>query len=226
MQSDKPVNIKAVQSAVASLGMTILGGFVPSNDDPLDAGQVLIIANAGSRMWKVFSTSPEITDRAPNPLDRWTKRCLTTVSEQLAARIVFPFDGPPHLPFQRWAARALPGIAPSPIGIAIHPEWGLWWALRAAILLDDPLVMPAKPKAVSPCLSCALQPCLNACPVQAFSIDGYKVDTCSQHVQRSTDCRPRGCQARLACPIGATFRYEQAHAEFHMKSFLAARFSD
>ena len=32
-----------------------------------------------------------------------------------------------------------------------------------------------------------------------------------------------GCEARLACPVGADYRYDPAAAAFHMGAFLRAR---
>ena len=45
-----------------------------------------------------------------------------------ARSALFPFGGPPHFPFQQWARRAEP-VHPSPIGLLIHPIYGLWHSL-------------------------------------------------------------------------------------------------
>ena len=50
----------------------------------------------------------------------------------VGAAPIYPFGGPPYWPFQRWAQRA-EAVFPSPLGILIHPEYGLWHAYRAAL---------------------------------------------------------------------------------------------
>jgi hypothetical protein len=77
----------------------------------------------------------------------------------------------------------------------------------------------------SPCLSCAGQPCLEACPVGAFDENIYRVGDCVDFLasDEHSDCRRRGCSARRACPIGVKFRYPARHARFHMDAFLASQ---
>ena len=84
-----------------------------------------------------------------------------------------PMDRP-IFPFQRWAMKVEP-VFPSPIGILIHPDYGLWHAYRAAICLHQAIPVPSRDDRPSPCDSCADKPCLSTCPVGAFSRDGYDV---------------------------------------------------
>ncbi len=111
--------------------------------------------------------------RGPNPLDRWTRRVVDPIADGLGARAAYPF-GEPRWPFQRWALRA-ETLHPSPLGILIHDEYGLWHAWRAALLFAERLDLPPRSDAPSPCESCAEKPCLSACPVGAFSRSGYDV---------------------------------------------------
>src|SRR5271166_4757675 len=84
---------------------------------------------------------------------------------------VYLFGGPPHFPFQQWVRRAEP-VHPSPLGLLIHPIYGLWHSYRGALAFPEALDVPALEVAPSPCDSCAEKPCLGACPVGAFSLDG------------------------------------------------------
>jgi epoxyqueuosine reductase QueG len=145
---------------------------------------------------------------------------LTQVADQFGARAVFPFQRP-YLPFQKWAMRAGPCHV-SPLGIFIHPEFGLWHALRGALLMAqefEPAEMAQRP---SPCLSCPGRPCLSECSVAAFSDAGYDTARCLSwlHGADGEDCIAFGCRARRACPVGAAYRYESAQARFHMEAFL------
>jgi len=186
---------------------------------------LLLVGNAGSSLWPAFAGSRENSDGLPHPMDRWSKRIGTAVAAELESVAVFPFDGPPYPPVLDWAKQA--GQAyPSPISMFIHGKYGLWHAYRFALLLRGPLsgIPPSAPE-VQPCLSCAEQPCLSACPVDAFADDRYLVDDCVAYLAASehSDCRQSGCRARRACPFGVEFHYQAGHARFHMNAFLVSQ---
>ncbi len=140
------------------------------------------------------------------------------------ARALFPFGGPPHLPFGAWAKRAEP-VAESPLGMLIHPDYGLWHAYRGALAFAATLDLPPRAERPRPCDTCAGRPCLSACPVAAFSEAGYDVAACTDHISApaGADCMEAACRARRACPVGPEYAYEPAQARFHMKHFLEAR---
>ena len=147
------------------------------------------------------------------------------------ARALFPFHRP-YLPFQRWAQRAEACHA-SPLGMFIHPKYGLWHGYRGALAFAERLVLPAADKRPSPCISCSEKPCLNSCPVDAFrplkdgrggTIVHYDVRLCVKHLgtPAGKDCMQLGCRARRACPEGMSARYQPDQAKFHMRAFLKA----
>ena len=97
------------------------------------AQTVVLVGNVGSELWD--KSGAEIAALGdPDPLDRWTRSVIEPIASSVDGLALFPFAGPPYWPFQRWAERA-EGVRSSPIGIQIHPEFGLWHAYRAAILL-------------------------------------------------------------------------------------------
>lgn len=207
------------------------GGFHPDSEDgvpPLPDGRpartLLMLGNAGPALWRVFRRSPEFGDDAHDPLDRWTRRVAGGIAGRLGAAALFPFGGPPWHPFQRWAIRA-DTVASSPLGILIHPEFGLWHAYRAALAFERRLALPPRADRASPCTSCRDRPCLSACPVGAFSARGYDVEACVRYLDSPSglDCMRQGCRARRACPVGAAYAPEPAQAEFHMRAFHATR---
>lgn len=187
--------------------------------------ELVLIGNAGSSIWHAFEASPEFADGRPDPMDRWSRRIGLAVAAELDAQAVFPFEGPPYPPFLEWAKSA--GSAfPSPIAMFIHPDYGLWHAYRFALRLNVPFSdQPPADPARSPCLSCRDQPCLSACPVDAFSEASYHVDRCVGflHADDTSDCTRRGCAARRACPVAKPFHYLPAQARFHMEAFLRAQ---
>lgn len=162
-------------------------------------------------------------DPAQDLMDQWTQDVLTPVADELGARVLFPFDTP-HPPFLTWARAAHAGHT-SPLGMNIHPKFGLWHAYRAAFIFDNAFDLPAPDDNTSPCDTCRDQPCLTACPVGAFSSEGYNVPACANHLgsPEGAPCRTGGCMARSACPVGPEYFYSPAQTRFHMVAFMAAR---
>jgi len=186
---------------------------------------IALVGNIGSSYWSEFSQSDEYQDGKPDPLDRWSRRIAEQVAETFGARPVYPFEGPPYHPFLQWAKRA-EALNQSPMGLMIHPDYGLWHSYRFGLLFSS-MQQPDSPaiSVESPCLNCDGQPCLHRCPVDAFSNGGYDVDSCAAYLRQTSDarCHQEGCLARLACPVGDAYRYENAQHTFHLRAFLDGR---
>lgn len=215
-----------VAAAIEPTGMIARGGFevgahdrddVPGLPDGRAARTVVVVGNAGGAMWPGFRAAEP---RGPDPLDRWTRAVLSPVAERFDAHFVHPSDEP-FQPFQRWAQRA-DDVWQSPIGLLVHPEYGLWHAYRGAFLFATEVDgLPPVGRSTSPCLDCIGRPCLSTCPVDAFDSDGYDAAACAGHVRSGADpaCGRTGCAARLACPVGREFRYGADQMAFHMRAF-------
>ena len=220
-----------VVTAIESEGLVCRGAFpvaagdtVPPFDDGSRAATLVLVGNAGSGMWGAFVQSEEANDGGPDALDRWSRRIVSRLAQRLGGTAHFPFGGPPWLPFIRWAQRAGP-VYPSPIGPLVHPDHGLWHAYRGALAFRERLDIPPRDNRPSPCTTCADRPCLSACPVGAFSANGYDVDGCAAHIasRAGAPCLGAGCLARHACPVGRDASYGAPQAAFHMRAFLDAR---
>ena len=170
--------------------------------------------------WEIFVRGTEYLDEAPDPLDRWSRRTVETLAHVLPeASAVFPFEGPPYLPFPRWALET-GHVWTSPVGLLVHDEAGLWVSFRGALALKTRLNLPEQ--AESPCGTCAGQPCRTACPVGALTPEGYDVPRCKAYVlsEEGERCRIQGCAVRRACPVSASWERAEAQAHFHMEAFL------
>jgi len=107
----------------------------------------LLIGNTRA-LWPAFMAARASLAGEPHPLQAYTERTLARVFP--AARIAYSharYDGA-FLPFQRLAiATGLGALAPS--HLVIHPIYGPWFALRAAVAIEgDP---PARTPIAVPC---------------------------------------------------------------------------
>ncbi len=232
----EPPDWQSLTAAITAVGLTPRGGFQPAPGDAVPdvaprrpAASLVLLGAVGGSLWPAFAGSPERADGLADPLDRWSRRVVGGLAQRFGARALFPFGGPPWLPFQRWAAQAEP-VAPSPLGLFIHPRHGLWHSYRGALAFDRLLPdLPAREDLPNPCASCRDRPCLTACPVGAFALDDgatrYDVQGCAAHISvpAGRDCRQGGCLARRACPVAPQLAYSGPQADFHMGAFLRAR---
>ena len=65
------------------------------------------------------------------------------------------------------------GLKPSPLGILMHPEYGLWHAYRGALLFDVEISIQVPHEPIHLCDLCIGKPCLKSCPVDAYSDAGF-----------------------------------------------------
>ena len=216
-------------------GLRVFSTFIlAENEIPenavFEAGRrALLVGNAGPEMWKHFSTSREYKDGLPDSMDRWTRRVVDNVAMMLGAATAYPFDKP-YWPFQRIAMRTT-GVGQSPLGMLIHPEFGLWHGYRALLIFDldqenlihiNGLAEDGDNRIQHPCDVCVDQPCLDACPVGAFGTEkDYDREACLGHVNSRTppNCLDIGCSSRNACPIGKNCQYSDEQIRFHMSAF-------
>lgn len=217
----------AIAKALSDHGLILRGGLnfspdeaVPAGSSGGRAGSVLLVGQAGAAPWPHFlewrQTQPaDIAD----PLDTWSREVIGAVADEFGARAVSPSDRP-YLPFQQWAMRA-EGLLPSPLGILMHPEYGLWHAYRGALLFEEEIPIPAVQKPIHLCDLCVEKPCMKSCPVDAYTAAGFAYERCLAYVRGTTggECRGQGCLDRNACPYGTAYRYPASVQAFHMAAF-------
>jgi hypothetical protein len=216
-----------LSAAAAALGIACRGGFVrqPGEELPeVDAGRpsrtLVLLGFTGAKQWPVFAASAEFADGQPHPLDRWSVRVIGQLGTLFGARPLYPFGGPPWWPFQQWARRA-EALHSSPLGILMHPRFGLWHAYRGALLFGEVLALPPQTLWSSPCESCATKPCVASCPARAVTPSGFDHAVCAAHVAspQGVACRS-GCLSRGSCPVAVPHRYGTEQATFHMRAMF------
>jgi hypothetical protein len=189
---------------------------------------LLVIGHGGGGFWTHFrralAADPLLAARR-DPLDTFTRAVVTEAVTPVAAGlpIVFPFEaGPPALSFLHLAECAGLGRS-SLLGVLVHPEFGPWIALRAAVLLPFPCSAPRPADGFDPCPRCVERPCIAACPATAVSPMGWDVPRCAGHrLSGSGDGCDSGCHARLACVYGQAHRYPPEALAFHQAYARAA----
>jgi hypothetical protein len=214
--------LETLYARIVAESFAPLGWFatLPRDGLPSDTKSVVLIGNAGPAMFERFARE---RDPEREQLDLWTREVVNRLAASLGAGAVYPFEVPSY-PFLRWAGRAGAGRA-SPLGLNIHPVFGLWHAYRAALLFPMLFDGSAPASAAHPCDSCADKPCLTSCPVTAFDAERFDVAACVGHLGSSAgrSCLSGGCLARRACPVGREFAYGPAQAQFHMHAFMSSQ---
>lgn len=218
---------RELAATTRAIGLACRGGFAVEATDgvpPCAGGRealtLVLLGFVGADHWSAFRASLEYRDGCAHPLDRWSERRIRDLAADEDATALFPFGGPPYLPFQRWAQRAEP-VHVSPLRILIHPVYGLWHAYRGALAFARRIELPVAEHRASPCESCAAKPCLHTCPVQAVESGRLGHERCRAHVRDTAGrpCHDAACLARASCPVGASYRYGIEQARFHMAAF-------
>ncbi len=221
----KGPEIETVFAAIQRSGLVPRGALLLKENERVGAlagiGSIALAGMVGRDGWSAFAASREARDGLEHPLDRWSRRVMEILALELGGKALFPFGGPPYLPFQRWAQRAEP-VHSSPIGLLIHPQYGLWHSYRGALGFPEELAVPEPAATPSPCDTCSGRWCLHSCPVEAFSDAGYDVAACAGYLRSAAggNCMGAGCQARRACPVGVEHAYGPDQARFLMQAFL------
>jgi epoxyqueuosine reductase len=216
------VSLNTIKARAAQEYLAVLGGFDCEGEAGLPAGAVslLLLGPLEPGYWPHLKAQPEwaqyLAKQQADPVDRWSARVIGAMAAELNGVALFPFGGPPFLPFYSWALRT-GRVWESPVKLLVHRDQGLMVSFRGALALPYPVEVPA---ATSPCGSCAA-PCLNACPAGALGGGGYDVPACRQYLDGPSggDCKNFGCGVRRACPVSQAYARLAEQSAYHMGTF-------
>lgn len=234
--SNEALSVDSFAAAVAPFGLNLVGvTSVASYDAGMaserrlarrlpGAESVVVVGNGGGAFWDAyrgFCAARPGHERRPDPLDEFTREVVDAAYAPLAGsapmRVLYPFgfaeDG---VSFTRLARLAGLGRE-SVVGVLVHPVYGPWIALRAAILVPGRLEAPRPADGFDPCPSCTERPCIPACPGDAVSREGWSVPRCGAHRARRDDPCAARCHARAACILAPEHRYPDDALAYHQQ---------
>jgi hypothetical protein len=212
--------IDEIRAALSPHGIFLRGVVHFDGDGPETSGghaeTVVLLGNIGGSIWQPFSEWRQNNKDAPDPLDTWSVAVIRPIAEAMGGTAWFPSEKP-WQPFQQWAMRA-EVLQPSPLGVLIHPDYGLWHGYRGAIGFAQHIDFAMSMARPHPCNHCPDKPCLTTCPANAVAADHFDVPACRTYLagEGERTCMLSGCLARNACPVGAKHRYPEEQLRFHM----------
>lgn len=186
---------------------------------------LVLVASAGRTLWQSMTAARAFAPA--DPVDEYCEDALFDFCDDLEpdvnTRILWPAtDGGAPVPVTRlgelagWSHR-------SPLGLGIHPSYGLWFAYRGVVLLDVALPAQTLEAAASPCDSCADRPCITACPASAVGGPaGLDLAACVSERAREGAACATSCLSRVACPVGAEHRYSDEQMAHHQRFATAS----
>lgn len=211
--------LQNIQSQSAQIGLNLFGvadGKAYQNILP-DCQSVIVIANGGPEMWEHFlhdiQKDPAIFTQEDHPLDTWLQKHFERIDPMPSSSRVWVRCAATDrfIDFRPLAIEAGLGHH-SHMGLVIHPKYGLWISLRAAIFTTE-YFEPIKLDTENPCVSCP-KLCAQNCLGNAFTEKGWSISHCAEFHQVSSDCEI-SCQSRLSCPIGREYRHSSLAHHYH-----------
>jgi len=209
---------------IADLPADIRQTIAPSAEEK----QLILLGHGGRRLWEKVSAAGLPGE---HPIDDYTRltvaRWFAEFMPTQRYRILYPDPGPTPIGLQALGALAGWHHA-SPLMLGIDPQWGSWFAYRAVVVADSGFLpfFPVDPEASrgfygrslqdihpeesNPCRSCHAAPCISHCPATALSPQGMALSACVDYRRQADSACRETCLARLACPVGADHRYNEA----------------
>jgi len=183
-----------------------------------EARTALVVGNGGGDLWAASRAFRE-RHAGPDPIDRYTEtvvdEAVSQVCGAMRVRVVYPFRFPAEpVSFMRLAACAGLG-RPSLVGVLVHPVYGPWIALRAAVLIPVVETAPRPADGFDPCPTCTERACVAACPGGAVTAAGWDVPRCAAERARPDERCAERCHARFDCVVGREHRYPADALAYH-----------
>lgn len=176
------------------------------------AVSLVVIGSGGRGFWERMTGSRKsYLQPSPSfhPIDDHTVELVEAECERLRARghrvdVLYPFER--HaVDFVALGEMAGLGTRSPAVPLLLHPEFGPWISMRAALVLYEELPVDPPLEDFTPCSEC-LAPCLETCPAKAVTTPGLKDDERCASFRSVGGCE-HGCDVRAACVYGREHAY-------------------
>ena len=180
------------------------------------SSRLALVVASSRRSWLPFLRALGRDERlrdAEHPFDRWAASCIERAAARLGRRheVRYAWEGGARrLAMVRLAELAGLGWR-SPAELLVHPELGPWLGLRAVVVVEAAPPTEATSLGDGPCASCPA-PCRQALRA-AMSADGE--GTALRAGAGPSEGWRRWLAVRDACPVGRTWRYDEAQLGYH-----------
>lgn len=188
------------------------------HEPPVRADDVIVLIGASRTIWPAFAAA---LAREParrleaHPFDRWSSEVIATLVADLPpSRVVdlrMVFEGPPHAFAAQHLAEATGLACRGPAALSVHPIFGPWFALRAALVLRGVGAVPAS-QADPICDRCPTRACVPA--LEHALGESRRPASPPDHGQVREQWR-LWLAVRDACPVGREYRYSENQIRWH-----------
>lgn len=194
-----------------------IGSIAPS------CGTVLVVGSGGRALWQQFTRARGTSScHGEHHVDQYALQVARGIESVLRSGSVpsrtVAGTSAGRLPFAQLGEAAGLGTVSPVTGLLLHPEFGPWVRIRAAVLADGqpfgPIADASLGDRFQPCCGCS-RPCVAACPVGVHDgFGGQDLGRCATH-RHVGNCESH-CSSRSACPVGSEHRDgEREHAHRH-----------
>jgi hypothetical protein len=215
----RPHLLDRVRSDAASVGLNLLGLVDRARFDAgeprerrianvaPECGTIVVLGSAGRWPHRLFAWQPRSAEAATFGSCGAEHVASLLSAEGLRCRVL-RLDGGCRVHHARLGEAAGFGTVSPVSGLLLHPEYGPWLRVRAAVLCEGAPFGAIGDASISeqfqPCCACE-RPCLTACPASVHDGDGqHDLLACARH-RHEGGCAD-GCASRAACPLGAEHR--------------------
>lgn len=191
-------------------------------------GTVVVLAYGGRGFWRAASSCG-----SGDPLRRHTENAVDELLQLVATAGLRVRAATPRcnteLSFCCLGEAAGFGTVSPVIHQLLHPDFGPWVSMRAALLIEGQpfgaIADASIAEKFQPCAGCP-RPCIAACPAGVHDGVGESLHRICHGHRREGGC-DGGCSVRRACPIGADLRCdseEERHRHAEDLRVLSRRF--
>lgn len=211
------------RNAFNTIGVTTVKAYNQAINENLpkleypDNYRIITVASGGKALWSLLNTKNSGND----PIDNFTEKIISKIyreNHDFIKEVFYPFKSESFfIDYRKLAIISGIGYLSPYIQMIIHPVYGPWLSLRAAMISNIEFEVSEKNN-FQPCPDCQ-KPCLNICPVSAISNKGYDLGKCAEYRLENQECA-FSCMVRRSCVIGTEHAYSSEEEKHRANASL------